>query len=197
MKPFISLFLAAVLLLCAGCANRTDTPSETTLDTIMNRYSVRSYTGEKVSPEQIETLLRAGMAAPSGMNLQPWRFVVVTDPAKMDAMTPWGADTWKAAGTIIVVCGKTTMGDGNEPNPLWTADCSAVTENILLAAKAMGLGAVWNACYPFDDFWHQTQRELGLPEDVIPFSIVPVGYESGSEEPKQKFDPAKIHYEKW
>ena len=196
MKRIFPLFLAA-LLLSACCANRTETPADTTLDTIMNRYSVRSYTGEKVSAEQIETLLRAGMAAPSGMNIQPWRFVVVTDTTKMDAMTPWGAGTWKAAGTIIVVCGKTTMGDNNEPNPLWTFDCSAVTENILLAAKSMGLGAVWNACYPFEDFWHKTQKELGLPEDVIPFSIVPVGYESGSEQPKQKFDPTKIHYEKW
>jgi len=113
----------------------------------------------------------------------------------MDAMTPWGADTWKAAGTVIVVCGKTTMGEKNEENPLWQADCAAVTENILLAAKAIGLGAVWNASYPF--FHAQTQAALGLPEDIIPFSVIPVGIENGAEEPKDKWDPEKIHKNRW
>ena len=161
----------------------------------MSRYSVRSYTGEKVTEAQLETLLKAGMAAPSGMNQQPWRFVVVDDPATMDAMTPWGADTWKAAGTIIVVCGKTTMGEKDEENPFWQVDCAAVSENILLAAKAMGLGAVWNACYPF--FHGQTQEVLGLPEDIVPLSVIPVGVEQGSEEPKDKWDPTKIHRNRW
>lgn len=195
MKSFVKLFLGACIAGCTllGCAPKNNTP--TALDVIMGRYSVRSYTGEKVTEAQLETLLRAGMAAPSGMNQQPWRFVVVNDPAVMDAMTPWGADTWKAAGTVIVVCGKCTMGENNDENPLWQADCSAVAQNILLAAKALGLGAVWNASYPF--FHAQTQAALGLPEDVIPFAVIPVGVEKGSEQPKDKWDPSKIHYNKW
>lgn len=183
----------------ASCGNGERESSQygnPTLETIMTRYSVRSYTGQKVSKEQIDTLLRAGMAAPSGMNLQPWRFVVVTDTATMDKMTPWGADTWKAAGTVIVVCGDTLDSNG-QPDRLWEMDCSAVTENILLAAKSMGLGAVWNASYPWEEFYPMTQKALGLPENVIPMAVVPVGYEQGSEEPKQKYDPSKIHYEKW
>lgn len=189
------IFFAAIaaLALCVSCQQQAAQPSA--LDVIMSRYSVRSYTGEKVTEAQLETLLRAGMAAPSGMNQQPWRFVVVNDPETMDAMTPWGADTWKAAGTVIVVCGKTTMGENNDANPLWEADCAAVTENILLAAKALGLGAVWNACYPF--FQDKTREALGLPEDVTPYSIVPVGVEQGSEQPKDKWDPEKIHRNKW
>lgn len=193
MKAIRLMFCAVAAVLAASCASHVETPSA--LDTIMNRYSVRSYTGEKVTADQVTTLLKAGMAAPSGMNQQPWRFVVVTDPDTMDAMTPWGAGGWKAAGTIIVVCGKSTMGEQNEENPLWQADCAAVTENILLAAKAMGLGAVWNACYPY--FHGQTQEALGLPEDIIPYAVVPVGYEAGSEEPKDKWDETKVHYGKW
>lgn len=190
MRHIIIAALSA-LTLCVACQQAQ--PSA--LDVIANRYSVRSYTGEKVTEAQIETLLRAGMAAPSGMNQQPWRFVVVDDPAVMDSMTPWGADTWKAAGTVIVVCGKTTMGEGGDENPLWQADCAAVTENILIAAKAMGLGAVWNACFPF--FQDQTREALGIPSDVTPYSIVPVGVEEGSEQPKDKWDPTKIHRNKW
>ncbi len=196
MKRLFTLAACAAILsgLASSCCNNAEAP-KSAIDVIMSRYSVRSYTGEKVSEEQLETLLRAGMAAPSGMNQQPWRFVVVDDPAIMDAMTPWGADTWKAAGTVIVVCGKTTMGEKNEENPLWQADCAAVTENILLAAKAIGLGAVWNASYPF--FHAQTQAALGLPEDIIPFSVIPVGIENGAEEPKDKWDPEKIHKNRW
>ena len=188
----ILIAVLAAFTLCISC-RQAQQPSA--LDVIASRYSVRSYTGEKVTEAQLETLLRAGMAAPSGMNQQPWRFVVVDDPAVMDTMTPWGADTWKAAGTVIVVCGKTTMGENNDENPLWQADCAAVTENILLAAKAMGLGAVWNACFPF--FQDQTRTALGIPGDVVPYSIVPVGVEQGSEQPKDKWDPAKIHRNKW
>ena len=194
MKALRFAILSLGVYLAASCAAPKD-GSQETLDVIMSRYSVRSYTGEKVTEAQLETLLKAGMAAPSGMNQQPWRFVVVDDPATMDAMTPWGADTWKAAGTIIVVCGKTTMGEKDEENPFWQVDCAAVSENILLAAKAMGLGAVWNACYPF--FHGQTQEVLGLPEDIVPLSVIPVGVEQGSEEPKDKWDPTKIHRNRW
>ena len=186
MKHLLIAVLSAWVC-CISC--RQAQPSA--LDVIASRYSVRNYTGEKVTEAQLETLLRAGMAAPSGMNQQPWRFVVVDDAEIMDSMTPWGADTWKAAGTVIVVCGKTTMGENNDENPLWQADCAAVTENI----KAMGLGAVWNACFPF--FQDQTRAALGMPEDVIPYSIVPIGMEQGSEQPKDKWDPSKIHRNKW
>ena len=187
--------VVAALALCGAVSCESGTQAPSAIDVIMSRYSVRSYTGEKVSEAQLETLLKAAMAAPSGMNQQPWRFVVVDDPEVMDAMTPWGADTWKAAGTVIVVCGKQTMKDNDDPNPLWQADCAAATENILIAAKALGLGAVWNACYPY--FPEQTQAALGLPADIIPYSVVPVGVEQGSEQPKDKWDPSKIHRNRW
>ena len=194
MKSNLMAVLSA-LALCAAVSCQNSAPAPSAIDVIMNRYSVRSYTGEKVSEAQLETLLKAGMAAPSGMNQQPWRFVVVDDPEVMDDMTPWGADTWKAAGTVIVVCGKSTMGENNDENVLWQADCAAATENILLAAKALGLGAVWNASYPF--FHEQTRTALGLPVDVIPYSVVPVGVEQGSQEPKDKWDPGKVHHNRW
>lgn len=194
-KTIFSICLAALCLMAVSC--NCSQKQASALDTIAERYSVRSYTGELISQEQINTLLQAAMAAPSGMNQQPWRFVVVTDPDTMDKMTNWGADTWKAAGTVIVVCGQTTMGENNSENPLWIMDCSAATQNLLLAAKAMGLGAVWNAAYPFDDVAGPCAQALGLPENVVPLAVVPVGYESGKEEPKQKFDESKIHYGRW
>lgn len=200
MKQSIINFLCVVgiaIMTFTACNNEPVQAEPSALDTIATRYSVRSYSGEKVSQGQIETLLRAAMAAPTGMNQQPWRFVVVTDPDVMDKMTNWGADTWKEAGTVIVVCGQTTMGENNDPNSLWVMDCSAATENLLLAAKAMGLGAVWNAAYPFEDVYVPCSEALGLPENVVPLAVVPVGYESGSEEPKQKFDESKIHYGRW
>ena len=166
------------------------------LETIHARKSVRTYTNEPVSQEQVETLLRAAMAAPSGMNLQPWRFVVVTDEAIKEKLAGGFNKMIAKAPVAIVVCGKTTRKTGGE-NRNWTADCAAATENLLLAAEAVGLGAVWTACYPYEDRMNPAIEALGLPEDVKPYCIVPVGHPGGKEKPKDKWKPENIHYNKW
>ncbi len=81
--------------------------------------------------------------------------------------------------------------------PIWTADCAAATENLLLAAESLGLGAVWTACYPYDDRMQPAIEALGLPDDVTPYCIVPVGHPAGDNKPKNKWNPDHIHYEKW
>ena len=166
------------------------------LDNIFSRKSVRSYTDQPVSQEQVETILKAAMAAPSGMNAQPWRFVVVREQATKDKLAIGFNKMIAQAPVVIVVCGKTTNKLGGTNNN-WTADCAAATENLLLAVEAIGLGAVWTACYPYDERMNPTIEALGLPDNVKPYCIVPVGYPAGNDKPKDKWKPDNIHYEKW
>ncbi len=166
------------------------------LDNIFERKSIRSYTDQPVSQEQVETILKAAMAAPSGMNAQPWRFVVVREQATKDKLAIGFNKMIAKAPVVIVVCGKTTNKLGGTNNN-WTADCAAATENLLLAVEALGLGAVWTACYPYDERMNPTIEALGLPDNVKPYCIVPIGYPAGKDKPKDKWKPDNIHYEKW
>lgn len=170
--------------------------SQAVLDNIHSRKSVRSYTDQDVTLEQVETILKAAMAAPSGMNAQPWRFVVVREQATKDKLAGGFNKMIAKAPVVIVVCGKTTGKLGGE-NKNWTADCAAATENLLLAAEAIGLGAVWTACYPYEDRMCPAIEALGLPNDIKPYCIVPVGCPTGKDKPKDKWKPDNIHYEKW
>ena len=189
-KRTLPLLAAAVL---SGCAGSAPAPkADAVMENILSRRSVRSYTDQKLTDEQIETLLRAAMAAPSGRNLQPWSFVVLTDPTEYDTIFEgnFNLDKFKQAAAVIVLCAEQT---GNT----WRDDLAAATENLLLAAESMGLGAVWTASYPYEDRYLPPKKALGLPETVIPYSIVPVGYPAGNEQPKDKWDPDKIHYGRW
>lgn len=169
--------------------------SQAVLENIFARKSVRAYTKEDVTPEQVETILKAAMAAPSGMNAQPWRFVVVRNQETKDKLAKGFNKMIAKAPVAIVVCGETQR--HGRPNGNWTADCAAATENLLLAVEALGLGAVWTACYPYDDRMDPAIEALGLPEDVKPYCIVPIGHPSGKDKPKDKWKPENIHYDKW
>lgn len=194
-----SIIAVAALSMIAGCANNAPKqadPADAALSVIFSRKSVRSYTLEPVSSEQLETILKAAMAAPSGINLQPWRFVVVTEQAVKDSLAGGFNKMISQAPVAIVVCGQ-TIRDNGKPNDNWTADCAAATENLLLAVEALGLGAVWTACYPYESRMEPAIRVLGLPEDVKPYCVVPVGHPAGENQPKDKWKPENIHYEKW
>lgn len=209
----ILLFALAASLMLAGCSGGGNESASSTngvdaITNIMNRKSVRSFTGEKLSQEQIETLLKAGMAAPTGMNAQPWRFVVLNDPAVIaDVFANERGEMYKQAGAVIIVCGQTTVmqrprGQENAepqevPNQFWFEDCGACTENILLAAEAMGLGGVWIGCYPIQARMENLIAKLGIPENVTPFAILPIGYPAGNDQPKDKWKPENVHYNKW
>lgn len=193
----LSAFLLA-LALCVSCADRGSSGKDT-LDTIFARKSVRAYTEQNVTPEQVELLLKAAMAAPSGINLQPWRFVVVRDAATKEILAGSFNKMITQAPVAIVVCGETLWNRNGTtvPNKNWTADCAAATENLLLAAEAIGLGAVWTACYPYEDRMNPVREALLLPESVCPYCVVPVGYPAGDTPPKDKWKPENIHYERW
>ena len=204
-KLFILLAVAAALY---SCTSRPAT-DQSALDVIMTRTSIRSFTGEPVSREQLETILKAGMAAPSAINIQPWRFVVLTEREKIDALFGEGrmGKTFGTAGAVIIVCGQTTemrkpFGQPDAPeeeweNIFWYEDCSAATENILLAAHALGLGAVWTAGYPAMERIAPLSAALGLPEKVVPLCIIPIGVPAETPTPKDKWKPENIHWEKW
>ena len=199
--------LAAFLTAAAACAPKQQEAAPSALETIFSRKSVRTYTDQPVSDEQVETLLRAAMAAPSGMNVQPWRFVVVRDQAVKDVLAGGFNKMIAQAPVVFVICGETTMmrkpwGQPEaEPvemaNGNWVQDCSAATENLLLAAEALGLGAVWTAAYPYEDRVAPIREALGLPDNVAPLCVVPVGYPGGDDQPKDKWKPENIHYDKW
>ena len=196
MKSIKLILISLITMISMTGFAQEQTGSQAVLDNIHARKSVRSYTDEPVTPEQVETLLRAAMAAPSGKNVQPWRFVVVTQLETKKKLAIGFNKMIAKAPVVIVVCGKTTNMLGGTNNN-WTADCAAATENLLLAAEALGLGAVWTACYPYDDRMQPTIEALGLPDNVKPYCIVPVGHPAGDNKPKDKWNPDNIHYEKW
>ena len=169
------------------------------INVIFRRKSVRSYTGNQVSKSDLEQIIRAGMAAPSGRDERPWAFIAVTEPDLINRLTeelPY-AKMLAQAGSAIVVCGSPVPHSRPNSRDLWEQDCAAATENILLATEAIGLGAVWTALHPYPDRQQIVREILVIPPGVHPFCLIPVGYPSGSEMPKDKWDPGKVHWEIW
>jgi nitroreductase len=169
------------------------------LENIMSRKSVRNYTGEPVTKACLLALLKAGMAAPSARNRQPIAFVAVTDRATLDALAdglPYTKMLYKA-GACIVVCGDASVDLQSGATDLWDQDAAAASENILLAAEAMELGAVWSALYPYPERENHVRKLVKLPPSVTPFSIIPVGHPIGQDQPKDKFRADKVHWERW
>jgi nitroreductase len=169
------------------------------LENIYNRKSVRNFTGKPVTKACLLALLKAGMAAPSARNRQPVAFVAVTDRKILDALAE-GLPYTKmlfTAGACIVVCGDSTIELQQGATDLWHQDAAAATENILLAAEAMELGAVWSALYPYSERENHVRKLVKLPPSVTPFSIVPIGHPTGQDQPKDKFRAEKIHWESW
>ena len=161
------------------------------IENILTRRSIRSYTDQDVEPEKLEAILEAGMAAPSGKNGQPWDFVVLTRREILDEMAerlPY-AKMLREARVAIAVCADRTK------SPYWYVDCSAAAENILLAAHALGLGAVWTATYPYRDRMDVVKELCGLPGSYDSLCVIPVGYPAREARPKDNFDAGKIHHE--
>ena len=170
--------------------------SEVVLNNIFNRTSVRSYKDKTVEKEKIEKLLRAGMAAPTAVNKQPWHFIVVTDKnqlQKLSEANPY-AEMAAKAPLAIVVCGDMDKALEGEAREFWVQDCSAATENILLAATGIELGAVWTSTYPSKERCAAVAKVLGLPESLIPLNTIVIGYPDGEVSPKDKWNKENISY---
>lgn len=166
------------------------------MNAILNRKSIRKYKDLKISDELVEELLKAAMAAPSAGNEQPWEFVIIRHKDTLKKITEIHPYSQMLLNTdvAIVVC-------GNEQKELfkgfWIQDCSAATENILIAAEDKGLGAVWLGVYPLEDRVKGIKELLDLPESVIPLSIIPIGYPDEEKKAVDRFNKDRIHWNRW
>ncbi len=168
-----------------------------TLKTIFSRRTVRHFLNKPVLASDLETVCRAAMAAPSACNKQMWRFIVVSSRERLDAMTEFlpNAKMLASAQAAIVVCGAPDADFG----AYWQQDCSAATQNALLAAHSLGLGACWCGLFPREDRAAAAAKFFGVPENVVPMAVLAIGYPdpAAGEKPKDKWNPEKIHFEKW
>ena len=203
MKKWNTFYLLLVVVLaivilktsCMGDQKQDETTlkSKAVLENIAERKSVRKYLNKSVEEDKIDAMVKAGMAAPSGMDRRPWEFVVVTDREALDSMAaklPY-AKMLTNAPLAIVVCGDTTR------SSYWYLDCSAATQNVLLAAEALELGAVWTAAYPYEDRIDVVRQNTGLPENIVPLCVIPIGYPDGPQKAKDKFDLQRVHRNKY
>lgn len=168
--------------------------NERFLDTIFARRSIRKYTQELVEEKKIDMLLKAAMAAPSASNRKPWQFVVVTERETLDALAeahPYGKMLFDAP-LCISVCGDLT-----EMEQYWVQDCSAATESLLLAATALGLGAVWLGVYPRDQRVAAVRTTLALPDHITPLNLISIGHPAEEKEPRTQYDESRVHWERW
>lgn len=166
------------------------------LEAIFTRRSIRTFAEQAVSDEHIETLLRAGMAAPSAGNQQAWEFVVIDDRAVLEAIPrvhPY-AQMCAQAPLALAVCAEPSR---EKYAGFWIQDCSAATQNILLAAHALGLGAVWLGIAAGGERARAVAQLLKLPEGIEPLALIAIGHPSESKEPEDRFDPHKTHHNQW
>jgi nitroreductase len=166
------------------------------IDAIMTRRSVRRFSDRPVDDATVQTLLRAAMQAPSAANEQPWAFVVIDDRAALDAIPSFSpyARWAKDAPLGILICGDTRA----LPFPwFWIQDCSAAIENLLLAAHALGLGAVWTGVYSLDDRVAGFVRHCRLPEGVVPVGFVVIGHPAETPAPQDRYRTDRVHRNTW
>lgn len=163
------------------------------LDIIFARRSIRAYTGEPVGEADIQNLLEAGMAAPSASNRKPWHFVAVTDRATLRALArehPFGK-MLANAGLGIAVCADPSISDW------WVQDCSAATENILVAAAGLGLGGVWLGCHGRPEREEAIKRVLDIPDHIGVLSMLSFGHPAEEKEARTQYDPGRVHQDRW
>ncbi|MFI3331965.1 MAG: nitroreductase family protein [Rikenellaceae bacterium] len=197
MKKILLLLCAAICTasVTSSCCGEAPSAEDAVLNNIMTRASVRSYTPQAVEQYKIDKLLKAGMAAPTGSNKQPWEFVVITDRAILNELPSIAGGMRMAGGAPLAIV---VLGDESISGS-WTLDCSAATQNILLAAHAMGLGAVWCGAYPENESGRTSKMKalLNLPEGINALNAIIIGYPDSESEPKDKWKPEKVHYQKY
>lgn len=205
----VILTIALIFTICRTVTDRepeqpdaisgATTHTDNAYKAIMTRTSVRSYSDRSVSEPQIDSLLRAAMAAPTARDARPWQFIVITDRATLDSIAANCPNIKMAADAplAIAVCGDMTKALEGDGRDYWIQDCSAATENLLVAANAMELGAVWCGIYPIPERVSFISSLLDLPEQIIPLNIITIGYPAAPATPKEKFDTSRIHLNKF
>ncbi|MBQ9339031.1 MAG: nitroreductase family protein [Paludibacteraceae bacterium] len=203
MNKTLSVIAMAIAMVSCGADQGTQSvkqeKAEAALEVINSRVSVRQFTGEKLSAEQIETILRAGMSAPTAVNKQPWAFVVVDDEAILKQLSEaiLSSRIENGASHVVVVCGDMDKALEGEAQGYWVEDTSAATENMLLAAHAMGLGGLWVGVYPISERVQQVSKIIQTPEHIIPMCLVVLGQPAEQPAVKDKWKVENIHYNKF
>lgn len=162
-------------------------------EALLKRRSVRRYTEEKVSEEAVDVLLHAAMSGPSACNKRPWEFFVVTDSEALERLRTASKFSGITAPLAIIVCGNLERALPLEMKEYWIQDCSAATENILLAAVDLGLGSVWCGVYPQKRAAERVAEVLGLTENQIPLNIIYIGHPAEEPEPRDWYTDKCIH----
>lgn len=166
------------------------------MNAIFKRRSIRKFTAEPVTEEQVKLLLSAAMVAPSARNTRSWHFVVITDRAVLERaprVHPYAAMVPEAA-LAILVCADPQL----EPSEgYWAINCAAATQNILLEAVELGLGAVWLGVYPRKERMQGLRELCRVPEPIVPFALIAVGHPAEQKPPEDRYDPARIHRDQW
>ncbi len=203
MRKILLVLAGCMVALLQSCTSEPECKqidkTQAVMENIFARKSVRSYKADangtplQISRDTLEQIIKAGMAAPTAKNKQPWEFFVVEDRepmVKLAQQLPYGKMLSSASAAIVVL--------GNpEISNLWYLDCSAATENILLAIQAYGLGGVWTAGYPYEDRVANIKAALNIPDPYIPLCLIPIGYPCKDEQPKDKWNPQRVHYNVW
>lgn len=166
------------------------------IEAILNRRSVRSFQKKAISQDIQKTLLECAMHAPSAMNQQPWQFILIEDAttlSKISLIHPHAEMTSEAA-LAVVVCGDMRL---TKTDDFWIQDCSAATQNLMVAAQAFGIGSVWAGIYPRDEIVKNFHKFLHLPKEVIPFSLIVLGYPDREPQKVERFHKERVHINQW
>ena len=166
------------------------------IEAILTRRSIRKYTNKTISDKIIRELIEAGISAPSAGDQQPWHFIIIDDHKFLDIIPEFHphAKMLLDAQIAILVCGDLNL---ETHNGFWMQDCSAATENILIAARAKGLGACWLGVYPRQRRINGLRKILKIPKNVIPFSLVSLGYPAEDQLRVVRYNSVRIHRNKW
>jgi nitroreductase len=167
-----------------------------TLEAIRTRRSVRGFLEKPIPDGVMDELLRAAMSAPSAGNEQPWQFLVIDGRKKLDGIIDINpnAKMCKEAQAAILVCGDATK----EKYPgFWVQDCSAAAQNILLAARELGVGSVWTGIHPIPERVQAFKKYFGLPDHITPLCLIPLGYPAKETARVDRFQQDRIHHNSW
>lgn len=167
------------------------------LDIIYRRRSIRIFERKEVEKGLLEELLRAGMAAPSASNGQPWEFVVITDPEPLEQLQSKLHYGKYNAPAAIAVLANLSIAKKESSFRFWVQDCSAATENILVAAAGLGLGGVWIGGYPKEEVTDLIHEILGIPENIYVLNLIYIGYPAEEKPARTQYEAERVHWQKY
>ncbi|MFO7526301.1 MAG: nitroreductase family protein [Ignavibacteriaceae bacterium] len=165
-------------------------------EALLTRRSIRKYKDRQIKKDKLDNILKSAMYAPSAMNLQAWHFIVIDDSHILNETIKSipHAELLKQTPAAILVCGDTAI----EKNESWMIqNCSAAIENILLAAHGLGIGSCWIAIHGIAEVVENVSKQFKLPENVVPVSLISLGYPDETVTAEDRFNKEKVHYNKW